>query len=133
MWTADGDPPAAVGGLGLVPLGKPCQQCLRGLLEREAPVIDHVAIARTRDAAGKPVEGGVFVGMQPYHFDNWNGDTNVKDEGSRNRWNPKPPRSDPNQKDGAGAAGPGERRKKKHKMKNPIEHRWPKRNGDHEG
>src|SRR5690348_7956572 len=100
MRAADGDPPAAAGGLGLVPLGEPRQEYLRGLLEREAPIIEHVAVARARDAPGKPVEGGVFVGMQPYHLDDWNGDAKDKDERSRNGRNSQPPRSDLDQKDG---------------------------------
>src|SRR5207253_8300108 len=106
---ADGDPPAAASGLGLMPLGEPRQQCLRGLLEREAPIIEHVAVARARDAPRKPVEGGVFVGMQPYHFDDWNSDAQDKDEGSRNGWNSKPPRSDLDQRDGGEAAEHRER------------------------
>ena len=56
------------------------QQTLRGLLERERPIVEHVAVARLRNAAGEPVEVGVLVGVQPHHRDDRRGNAGDEDD-----------------------------------------------------
>src|SRR5262252_10157105 len=73
---ADGNTPAPLVGRRLHGFGELGPQRLRGLLEGEAPVVEHVTVIDGTNTPSDDVEMRVLIGMQLHHFSDGQEQTN---------------------------------------------------------